>query len=150
MSHDQIGAKIAYPQKTSEWGKSLIDMLNVHFENVSIMIKSVNDNIDSKFAKFREDINEIRAATESTKALAEQNKKDIVAIRSEIRSEFECLNFTCEKLANENKTLKQQNNKLENYSRRNNVIIRGITEDENESVTSCAENYIWKVTQLMN
>jgi len=130
-------SQLDYPNQTSQWGKSLIDQLNVQFLYVVKLIKSVNDNIDKRFDNFKEEIDSIRATTESTKAIAEQNRIDIATIRSEVLSEVDFLKFTCEKLSSENQTLKQQTNKLENYSRRSNVIIRGIKEEENESLMSC-------------
>ena len=49
------------------------------------------------------------------------------------------MEFTCDKLANENKMLKKHIINLENNSRRNNVVIRGISENSSESNVECGE-----------
>ena len=41
------------------------------------------------------------------------------------------------KLKFENRTLKEQGNNIETYSRKNNIIIRGLRETENESNDQC-------------
>ena len=45
----------------------------------------------------------------------------------------------CDELKFECKTLKQHSNKMENYSRRKNLVIRGISEEKNESSVICEE-----------
>ena len=47
------------------------------------------------------------------------------------------LEFTCDELSNENRELKQHTNNLDNYSRRSNVVIRGLTEPQGESNADC-------------
>ena len=40
----------------------------------------------------------------------------------------EQLEFTCEQLSTENRELKSHSNEFDNYSRRSNIVIRGIEE----------------------
>ena len=47
------------------------------------------------------------------------------------------LKFTCEELTSENNSLKQHTENLDNYSRRSNVVIRRITEPQQESNADC-------------
>ena len=49
------------------------------------------------------------------------------------------LENTCEELSNENKELRQHTNNLDNYSRRSNVVIRGITKPQRESNADCVK-----------
>ena len=49
------------------------------------------------------------------------------------------LENTCEKLSNENKEPTQHTNNLDNYSRRSSVVIRGITEPQQESNADCVK-----------
>ena len=126
---------IEYPEQTSKWGKALIDMLNVHFLNVTQQFKGLNDNLNDKFSKLTSDIDAIRAT-------AEENKSNIAEIRADMehmKSNINYWKFTCENLTSENKQLKQQTNKLENYSRRSNVVIRGLQEEENEPLSTCEQ-----------
>ena len=100
---------IKYPKQTSEWGRSLIDMLNVHLLNISLQIKCMNDNMNGKFIELREDIESIKTIANEAKLLAEKNKNDIDVLRSEVncsRSEINFMKFTCDNLVHENAMLK--------------------------------------------
>ena len=66
-------------------------------------------------------------------SLAEKNKKEIDGIKSNVGF----VEFTCDRLVNENKMLKKRTINLDNYSRRNNVVIRGISENSSESNVEC-------------
>lgn len=133
---------IEYPNQTSQWGRTLIDVLNISLSRIEAKIQSVNDNIDEKFRSFKEDIESIKSTSDTALQLAEQNQKDIAELKEDskkINDEVNYLKFTCDRLVNENKQLKQHTNKLENYSRRNNVVIRGIPESRGESNAECAD-----------
>jgi len=129
---ENVPVKIDYPHQTSGWGKILIDALNTHFVKVQEQIQTINSNFDDKFDKLQKGLEEIKNTADTALALAESNKRDI----TDIRNHF---NITCERLETENKLLKQKTNNLENYSRRNNIIIRGIPESNNETSLECEE-----------
>ena len=133
LGEDSMFTDIDYPRQTSEWGRSLIDVLNINLSKIIGRIERVNDNIDEKFSLFKKDINSIKTTADSALNLAEQNKKDIDLIRDEINY----LKFTCGNLVEENNMLKQHTNNLENYSRRNNIVVRGIAEQKGESKSDC-------------
>ena len=142
MSAEDQHVTLEYPENTSKWGKALIDILNVNFLNVTQQFISLNDNINEKFSSFKTDLDEIKATAQLASTTAEQNKNDIAEIRADMvnmQSDINYLKFTCENLSTENTILKQQTNKLENYSRRNNVLIRGIQEEDNEPQSACEE-----------
>ena len=48
---------IDYRGKTSEWGKTLIDSLNLIIELHERLIDDVNQNTNQQFKSFREDFN---------------------------------------------------------------------------------------------
>ena len=128
MDSEIVHNQIDYPKQTSECGRILIDILNNHLGKVQEQIQTINNNFDDKFDNFQKSLDEI-------KTIAEENKKEIDNIKSNV-----CfLEFTCDRLANENKMLKKHTINLENYSRRKNVVIRGISENRNESNTECEE-----------
>ena len=56
-----------------------------------------------------------------------------------VNSEIQLLNFNNIKLTRQNRNIKQQSNNNENYSRRKNIILRGIAECENETNAICEE-----------
>ena len=131
--------QIEYPKQTSEWGRQLIDILNIHEIKVQQQIQSINDHFDKKFETFQSNIDEIKTSVDAVRVIAEKNEQDIADIRKDIRAEVNYLRFTCEQLTTENKTLKQKTTNLENYSRRNNVVIKGIKEEKSETKEMCEE-----------
>ena len=162
MSNEDSTDKIDYPRQTSEWGRNLIDVLNIQFEKIQHQfdcvndhIKEVNSNINEQFKGLRKDLNDVQIVAQSALSLAEQNKDDIAEIRIELNNirteikdskcELKYSKYNCEELKAENKVLKDHINKLDNYSRRKNIIIRGIEESEDESNDTCVR----KVREFM-
>ena len=71
-------AHIEYPAKTSEWGKVLIDRMNIIVTKMDNQMECIIDNIKTEFRAFREEINvkidEIKTTAENALALAKQNE----------------------------------------------------------------------------
>ena len=151
---------IEYPVKTSEWGKTLIDTLNPIIDRLEKLIDGVNQNTNKQFKTFREEfsnkIDNIKGTATSALTLAQQNEQNIQSMNSRIdilettceklSAENKSINIrndklenTCEELSNENRELRQHTNNLFNYSRRSNVVIRGITEPQQESNADCVK-----------
>lgn len=135
-----MATNIPYPSNTSGWGKTLIDGLNSVFNKLEKQIDGINNNINSQFKTFKEEIcaqvDEIKVTATNALSLAQENEKNI----KDMRTEMGYINFTCDNLISENKMLKQRTNSLENYSRRNNIVIRGIAETDKETNASCEES----------
>ena len=153
--------KIDYPKQTSEWGRSLIDILNaqlammqIQLNGVKTDIRDVHGNIDAKFENFEKTVNDAREVAQSALTIAEKNSSDIADISSELKDTRESLaelrselrvnkeelaycKFNCDELKTENHSLKMHANKLDNYSRRKNIVIRGVEEEKNESNAQC-------------
>ena len=149
---------IDYHVKTSEWGKTLIDTLNPIIDRLKKLIHSVKQNTNKQFKTcieaFSNTIDDIKGTATSALTLAQQTERNIQFMSSQIDSlETTCaklsaenkainckidkLEFTCDELSNENRELKQHTNNLDNYSRRSNVVIRGLTEPQGESNADC-------------
>ena len=104
-------SRLKYPRQTSEWGRSLIDLLNVRFDSISSQIKCMNDNMDDRFVQLKKDIDDIKTTANEAKSLAMKNRNDINDLRSELnnlRSETNYLKFSCDDLIHENTTLRQK------------------------------------------
>ena len=149
---------IEYPVKTSEWGKALIDTLNPIFDRLEKLIDGVNHNTNAQFKTFKEEFNnkvdDLKVTATSALTLAQQNEQKIESMSNKMDTlEKRCeklsadnkiinlkndrLEFTCAELTSENNSLKQHTENLDNNSRRSNVVIRGITEPQQESNTDC-------------
>ena len=141
---------IEYPVPTSIWGKSLIDTLNSLFHSFE---KQNNNNlkyITEQFEALKSDVVVKVEKAESTAnealLLAKENKKTFESFKLEttekielLKSENHKLKYNNDRLTYENNQVKQQSNNNENYSRRKNIVIRGITDKDNETNVMCEE-----------
>ena len=82
-------ANIEYPQQTSAWGRTLIDVLNTHLNTVHLQMQSINDNINEKFRSFKDDIEELKSKTDSALALAQQNQVEIEQQKQQNKIKFD-------------------------------------------------------------
>ena len=108
------------------------------------------DNITGQFEALKQDvfgkIQNIESTANEALLLAKENQTHLEAYRLEtdrkveyVNSEIQLLRFNNIKLTRQNRIIKQQSNNNEYYSRRKNIIIRGITECENETNAICEE-----------
>ena len=134
---------IEYPNKTSEWGKSLIDTLNGIFstflDNIAEQLEEVKLNIALQVEVVQ------KSATDAL-ALAQENQRNFEMFKEEtnkkidyVVAENKCLKFDNDRLEAKVKQNVQQSNSSENYSRRNNIVLRGIVETDNETNEKCEE-----------
>ena len=161
MMSQGLTDKIDYPKQTSEWGRNLIDIFNSQFEKFELRFDNVNDNIqqlknnmNEQFEDLKKDINKVQIVAQTALSLSEQNKKDISDMRSELddakkemaeiqsqltdsNCEMKYCKHSCNELIAENKSLKLHTNKLDNYSRRMNIIIGGIDDSKEETNDQC-------------
>lgn len=124
---------IEVPNRTSEWGRAIIDQLNVHFKKTKQQIDTVNSNFNKRFDNFETEILAAKTTANLALKIAEDNKKEL----GEIRNDMNYLQFTCKQLYTENALLKQKSTMLENYSRRDNIVIRGVLETKDETNDEC-------------
>ena len=129
---------------TKKWCTELITCLKEHFTEVKNGFDEVKNSItDLKSSMkldisnlertFHEQIKEIRQDVTEVKKLAEKNS---VAIQK-LETKYDDMKQECNNLKIQNYALKQQSNKQETYSRRKNIILRGVKETENESNELC-------------
>ena len=141
---------IEYPVQTSIWGKSLIDTLNTVFVGFQ---KQNNNNlqyIKDLFETLKSDVIVKVEKAESTAnealSLAKENEKTLESFKLETTEKFELLKtenkrlkYKNDRLTFENDKVKQQSNNNENYSRRKNIVMRGISEKDNETNINCED-----------
>ena len=112
--------------------KSLVATLNVIFNKIEQKLDDVNNGIkDLKEGTLLQDVAYAKAAADEAVAVAERNSTAIIDIKKYI----EQIQFNYQSVQKENVHLKKQVNHLENYSRRSNLVIRGIPEVEGESLS---------------
>ena len=126
------------------WCSKLIDGLKEHFIDIKENFRDIKLSIDELRLSIKTDMNKIEQSliTEVKEAKAEAMQatklanENSQAIR-QLQAEFSELKSTCFNLKRENVVLKEQSNNLEMYSRKNNLIFRGIKEEGNETHAQC-------------
>ena len=125
------------PANKDEWGNTLI-----------ISLRNALDKLSNKFEQLRPSIvKELKAELVSEVQAVKQTANDALdlalANEATIKSMQEGildLKIECSRVNQENLQLRQQCERQENYSRRDNLIIRGITgDDENETEEKCVD-----------
>lgn len=136
--------KLNYPLRTPEWGKCIIDHLNdVRGDFASLknkfddIKKTVNDNTNTKIDELKTDIAAIKTTAEDALSLARKNEETLKNLQSSMQTKIEFLTSTCDDLLDDNVKLVKKTNDLENQSRRNNIVIKGIAENLNEQKSDC-------------
>ena len=139
---------INVPECNDEWGKTLINTLNTIFKGIVGVIHEDTEKISTQFQELKRDVlkkaDEAAAVANDALILAKQNASAIDIINDKLI----VIKHTNELLSEENAKLKSQASKLESYSRRNNLVIKGIAEDRQE--VNC-DNLVKKfLTENMN
>ena len=134
---------IEYPNKTSEWGKTLIDNLNDIFSGI---IQNITGQLEALKLEIVAKVDAVQKTATDALTLAQDNQKKIDELTTETNKRFDeviaenkslkCINDNLEKKIKQNI---EQSNNSENYSRRNNIVVRGIVEAENETNEKCEE-----------
>jgi len=122
----------------SNWGTSLVDTLKQSFTQISKQIadNNVKPQIEQLTLTITEAIQTINSTNETAHEalrLAQSNASDIVLLREEFRE----MKSLCNDLKAENVELKQRADDSEIYSRKENLVIKGIAEKANETDEQC-------------
>ena len=113
-------------------GQALKDILNSIDKKLDSNTESITDNINTFKTELFTAIKEVRSTAQEALSQATKNSEAINEIRETIQYTIETVNI-------ENNTLRKKINSLENYSRRSNLVIRGIPEQETETPESCEQ-----------
>ena len=114
-----------------KWAQTFMTSVKSGFESLSAEVKNMNSGmtgLTNKLSDLEASLmNSVRVATErADEALSTALKCNQVLV--DVQSELKTVKYMCEDLKTENTKLRQQTSNLENYSRRNNLIIRNIDE----------------------
>lgn len=139
MSGDAPTFSCANPSSklTIQWGTELVDELKKQFEFFHLSYAKIDHSINTQFVALNKTLRDKVKATNKiavkAQSAAEANATAIAQIRdelSETRQELKLLKL-------ENDKLRDQANKLETYSRRDNILFYGIQMLDNETSGQC-------------
>ena len=122
---------------THAWGKTLIELLTTVVSDIGSKIDPINSNINSKFdelsAQLLTDIKRASDTANDAINMASKNETSIALLRSH----HEKLLLRCINVENENIKLRRKCETQEKYSRRDNLIIKGVTEENTTDMSTC-------------
>ena len=119
-------------KSSAQWGKSLIPALNGIFNKLSDKIDLVNLNISDMKKELMETIGTAQKTADSALRIANE-------LKDYVKEEFQKVHFQYENLKSENERLRKHANHLDNYSRKSNLVIGEIPENEGESAEQCEQ-----------
>ena len=125
MSELELGAGV-------QWGKTMIPIFNDIFQKLSTKIDGIETKIDSVNSNIDTIRNEIFSKVEAVQKTADAALKIAEETKKEMKKEISKVMNYCDTLKSENTRLKGYVNHLDNYSRRNNLVIGGIEESNEE------------------
>ena len=157
-------AECSQTKLTKTWGVSLVNTMRESLAAIATSINTMNrsviklitqfDDSDNKMTTMSNDVQMASDKAESAHVLETDNSNEIKVHFSEVselreqcteltavRDEVQELRTECWKLREENVSLRSQANNIESYSRRDNLIIFGISEAKPESITQC-QNFV--------
>ena len=124
------------PENEPNWSR-LTASLTCAFNNLNSSIELINPHTQNLVSKLKDDLLEqVTIAKETATESMANAIANSTAISQLTRDMFD-VKIMFSGLMEENKLLKTKCEQQENYSRRDNLIIRGLTESENESEDVC-------------
>lgn len=134
---------------TAKWCNDLLTNLTDSFADIKHCFKDLKSDIKTLESTLFDKISEVKDVAAAAQRSADANavainelKVDFTIMKNDytgLKHECNVLNNECKKLRTENIALKEQSTNLEIYSRKNNVILRGITEVKDENNSMCEE-----------
>ena len=125
--------KIDVPVDEPEWIKKLMTKITTFFETLDCRLTNKLDDLKSAL---QSDIKAVENKANQALDLALANESSIRDLKQDL---FD-MKRKCHGLREENKRLLDQCDSQESYSRRSNLIIRGIKEQQNETESMCLES----------
>ena len=125
---------------TKAFATELVKSMNQALAHITSSINSMNANLSKQISDLEVNMaREISAAARKADAAYEISSKTRSEL-DELRLEVTELKQWCNRLQSEATSVKSQANSMETYSRRDNIIIYGIKEPENESSILCEKS----------
>lgn len=128
----------------NRWGTSLISDITLAFDKVTEKLTLINNQIlkdneglmlslETVKKEVLDNVKNVKIIADSAQELAEKNSEDIHTLQKQM-SKLQRDNGV---LKEENKSLKQKCEKIELYSRRDNLVIHGVADNPNETNEQC-------------
>lgn len=140
MASEKCFVATATVPKSSAWGTTLITDIEKAFDNVTKTLNSKHDEVTLSINNAKTDILVSVALAQDTANEALKKAKDNAIDLSDVKTMIRKLELCCDRLQSENNTLKEKVIKQEHYSRRSNLVFRGIQERQGETVADVKQS----------
>ena len=131
---------ISIPENPPEWCPVLITQLTQCLETISNQMNDIDDKLCGKFDELhsavKSELCEVKKIATSAHSMAVANAAAIESLRKDLFK----VHRKCNGLSAKNKRLTEQQEAQDTYSRRENLVIRGVAEREAETDEQCVES----------
>ena len=112
------------PENKNDWGPTLITSLTNALDNLSQKIENLKPSIVNELkAEFSGEIQAVKKIASDALDLALSNEEKIRSMKDDLLD----LRIVCSRVTEENGRLRLQCDRQESYTRKDNLIIRGLT-----------------------
>ena len=131
---------ISIPENPPEWCPVLITQFTQCLETISNQMNDIDDKLCGKFDELhsavKSELCEVKKIATSAHSMAVANAAAIESLRKDLFN----VHRKCNGLSAKNKRLTEQQEAQDTYSRRENLVIRGVAEREAETDEQCVES----------
>ena len=137
------------PSDAPAWGVAMVEAFKNCVTSICTEIQTMNNNLESKFDKMSQLVKDVKSAEKMASgamdiALAfESNIKNLQQDMSELKLKYKGLDTAYT-------TLQNKCSKRDCYSRRDNLVLRGVPEDKDEDDVKCVKVARKFLTQHLN
>ena len=131
---------ISIPENPPEWCPVLITQLTQCLETISNQMNDIDDKLCRKFDELHSAVKsglcEVKKIATSAHSMAVANAAAIESLKKDLFN----VHRKCNGLSAKNKRLTEQQEAQDTYSRKENLVIRGVAEREAETDEQCVES----------
>ena len=127
---------VPHSEDVPAWFPDFLAQLTNCFEGVSDQMDQLESRLNGRFDElrtaFRSELTEVKKVANAAHDLAESNAKAIQTLEQRMTQRVFNLERKCNALNAKNRHLTEQQEQQETYSRKENLVVRGINEVPNE------------------
>ena len=127
---------VPHSEDVPAWFPDFLAQLTNCFEGVSDQMDQLESRLNGRFdelrAAFRSELTEVKKVANAAHDLAKSNAKAIQSLEQRMTQRVFNLERKCNALNAKNRHLTEQQEQQETYSRKENLVVRGISEVPNE------------------
>ena len=137
---------ISIPGDAPYWCRDLVNQITKDFNSIGMQLCDLGDKFEDLRREVKSDVSEVMEIATSAHTLAVANAAAIESMKRDLFS----VQRKCNGLSAKNKCLTDLQESQDTYSRRENLIIRGVVERADETEEMCVASVRQIMTNKLN